>query len=61
MYVYLFVPSVLGILLSYSTCAVATFRRFHFTEMGNVARDVLFRMLYVIHYSRLPALTKLMH
>ena len=44
MSVYLFVPSVFGILLSYSTRAVATFRRFHSTEMDSEARDVLFRM-----------------
>ena len=61
MSVYLFVHSVFGILLSYSTRAVATFGRFHSTEMGNVARDVLFRVPYVIHYSRSAALTNMMH
>ena len=66
MSVYLFVPSVFGILLPYSTWAVATFGMFHSTKMGNLARDVLFRMpardvIYVIHYSRSPALTNLMH
>ena len=44
MSVYLFVPSVFGILLPYSTCAVATFGRFHSTKMGNLACDVLFPM-----------------
>ena len=44
MSVYLFVPSVFRILLRYSTWAVATFGRFHSTLMGNLARDVLFRM-----------------
>ena len=63
MSVYLFVPSVFGILLPYSTRAVSTFGRFHSTKMGNLARDVLFRMPArdVIHYSRSPALTNLMH
>ena len=63
MSVYLFVPSVFGILLPYSTWAVATFGRFHSTYMGNLARVVLFRMPArdVLHYSRSPALTNLMH
>ena len=40
-----------------------TFRSCHSTWMGNLARDVLFRMPArdVIHYSRSPALTNLMH
>ena len=42
---------------------VATFGRFHSAMMGNLARYVLFRMPArdVIHNSRSPALTNLMH
>ena len=48
MSVYLFVPSVLGLLLTYSALAVATFGRFHSTLMGTLARDVLFARLYFL-------------
>ena len=42
MSVYLFVPSVFGLLLPISVWAVATFGRLHSTLMGNLARAVLF-------------------
>ena len=59
MSVYLFVSRLCSVYF-YRT---ATFGRFHSTLMGNLARDVLFRMPArdVIHYSRSPALTNLMH
>ena len=47
MSVYLFVLSVFGILLPYIMRAVATFGRFHSTEMGNLANDVLRATLYL--------------